>query len=135
MEKLFVYGTLMSPEVFRLITGRSLKGSAATANGFSVRKLSDKVYPVLVSDDGSLAHGTLYTELNAEDLKRLDAYEDDFYLREQIRVIDENGEEHLAWAYLLPQDCGVEASTQEWHFHEFERFHLEEFLRQLRGYF
>lgn len=73
---LFVYGTLMDRRVMMRIVGRPLP-PAAPAVLYGYRKWETTLgYPAVFPDPGQSCKGSVYGTLTADDLKRLDAYED-----------------------------------------------------------
>ena len=126
-DLLFAYGTLQVPRVFEVVTGVTRAGREARLPGFRCRRLVSRSFPGVVADDGHSTAGTLYQGVDAEMLRRLDAFEDDFYARVVVRVLC--GDEALeAWVYVV-QDSHRELLSEEvWDLETFVREDLEGFL-------
>jgi gamma-glutamylcyclotransferase (GGCT)/AIG2-like uncharacterized protein YtfP len=74
--RLFVYGTLLFPEVLTALLGRVPPSAPAVAPGWRVAALAGRVYPGLAPDPASAATGAVLSGLDATELVLLDAYED-----------------------------------------------------------
>lgn len=83
---LFAYGTLMNPEVWARVTGRTFRCAPATLQGYAVRRLHGHDFPGILPVPGQSARGLVYFDLDDDTLARLDAYEDDFYQRTVLTV-------------------------------------------------
>ena len=85
---LFVYGTLMSEELMRSLTGRGFPHRPATLIGYQ-RGISDAGYPFIVPSPGARVEGLLVERIDSESLRRLDLYEDEgrLYLRRTVDVL------------------------------------------------
>lgn len=119
---LFVYGSLMFPEVMRALIGRDPERTPAAVRGWSVVAIPGRVYPGLVSDGDAEVTGHLLTDLTEREWRVLDAFESDFYdllsITTQTRA--------CAWVYAL-RDTGPEFS-HPWNSAEFEQDSLERYL-------
>lgn len=134
MDKLFVYGTLMHDGIFRQVTGAALPSLPAIAPGHMVRSLIGHIYPVMIkAHDGQSACGRIIRHVSPSQLKALDDYEDDFYDREIIRVLDGNQQVHHAWAYILPPQSAlsVGVASAPWSWPDFVENHLDSFLKSI----
>jgi Gamma-glutamyl cyclotransferase, AIG2-like len=86
-EALFVYGSLLFPEVFLALLDRVPTRTPATAPGWRVAALPERVYPGLVPAPGP-ASGLLVSGLTAEEWRTLIAFEGDLY---ELRKLDLSG--------------------------------------------
>src|SRR3989442_15410683 len=77
-DGLFVYGSLLFPEVLLALLGRLPSRTPATAPGWRVAALPGRPYPGLVPGPGS-ASGLLMTGLREEEWDTLIAFEGDLY--------------------------------------------------------
>ena len=131
---LFIYGTLISQEVYQLVTGRDRTGIEAVVHGYSVRRLPGAVYPVMIESPGESAVGLILPNLTQNELNRLDAYEDSFYERLIVTAQITNGQKTDAWAYILPQNHNIKPSQEIWTYDEFAANHLKDFLLRLESF-
>ena len=96
-ERLFVYGTLMLPEVQREIIGREVDLLADAVEGFAAEPVTidGTEYRTLVSNEDSEIEGAVISITKAE-LSRIDNYEPEEYKR--ISVTKVSGK--TAWIYV-----------------------------------
>jgi gamma-glutamylcyclotransferase (GGCT)/AIG2-like uncharacterized protein YtfP len=145
---LFVYGTLMAPEVMRAVVGRLPPSSPATLVGYVRHPVRHQVYPGLIrttncdSDDtttSSKVLGLLYTDLQAEELQLLDDFEDVQYSRTPVDVkttapstTDEPRDTVIVstFAYVWINPISELDTSQDWSLEDFCRSHLHSFLRE-----
>ena len=94
---LFVYGTLLDPQVQQLVFGRHIQGRPDRLPGFEKRERSVAGrYPEVCPDaSGSAFVEGQCLEVDAVDLHRADAYETTLYYREVVRLA--SGKQ--AWVY------------------------------------
>jgi hypothetical protein len=106
-DALFVYGSLLFPEVQRALLDRAPSQIPATAPGWRAAALPEKVYPGLVVARDS-ATGLLLTGLTADDWRTLTAFEGDLYDLRRLTL----AAGRLGWAFVWR---GVTpASPQDW---------------------
>jgi gamma-glutamylcyclotransferase (GGCT)/AIG2-like uncharacterized protein YtfP len=119
---LFVYGTLMAPEVVQTLIGRAPVGRPARLldRSYARHPVKDHVFPGLIQrvkasmddkDSGdSGVCGILYSDLNADEMVRLDAFEGNEYVKEscQVQLLDDEMEKNN------PQGPTVEAILYRW---------------------
>jgi len=125
---LFAYGTLEIPAVMYAVTGRHFPPEAAVLPGYTRRLLRNKHYPGIVPGSDGRVSGVLYRNLSPHIWQRLDRYEDDFYQRQQVRVITSGGEAIDAWTYIIPQDNHDLLSHLPWDRRYFSKHRLRRFL-------
>jgi len=128
----FVYGTLVFPEVMQLVSGCAHEHAPATLAEFARFVLVDRVYPGIVPQAGGATEGRIYFGVDAEGLERLDWYEAEEYDREQVHV-DVAGVGGLdAWTYVIaPGHHGI-VSRELWDEARFMEEHLPSFLEHVR---
>jgi gamma-glutamylcyclotransferase (GGCT)/AIG2-like uncharacterized protein YtfP len=145
---LFVYGTLMAPEVVQTLIGRAPVGRPARLvdRSYARHPVKDHVFPGLirrVNQDGggdgdggdSGVCGILYNDLNADEMTRLDAFEGEEYVKESCRVqlldkLDDNSRlptiEAILYRWANPVDeLDLE---QSWSYETFRSQHLDTYL-------
>lgn len=100
---IFTYGSLMFPEVWAPVVGRSFETVAATAFGFQIFRVRDASFPgITAGDSGCSVSGLVYLDVDARSAERLDRFEDDFYERKSITVDCADGQQRIAEAYVVP---------------------------------
>lgn len=112
-EPLFVYGTLMFPEVLEVLLARTPAMEVATLDGWRAAALADRVYPGLVAAPAPGAvDGRLLLDLDADEYEVLDAFEDVLYERRILPLADGRPAMTYVWlddALVLPHDWDAEA--------------------------
>lgn len=86
--RIFAYGTLRDPEVFRRVTGSAepcLAGLPARLPGFRRARLADTPYDTLVRDSSAEVDGLLI-EVDRATLARLHRYEERLYRFRRVHV-------------------------------------------------
>ena len=99
-EFLFVYGTLLVPEVLEKITGQKYAMTAAELSGYKRYSLRGRVYPGIVKEEGAVVNGMLLA-LNGN-IGQFDLFEGDEYFRESVYVMS-GGRIFEAQTYVLKE--------------------------------
>src|ERR1700730_16745178 len=99
-EALFVYGTLLFPEVIRALIDRVPNRVPASAPGWRLAALPGRVYPGLVLSQGSV-NGLLISDLTRDEWRTLDSFEDDSYELRQLSLTDGRA----GWAYVCTESA------------------------------
>ncbi len=97
-ENLFVYGTLMEPDVLKKVIGRTAKGFPDILQGYkkSVVRIGNGAYPVIFHGSGSHVKG-LIISVTPQELELIDEYETGVYKRKKVNCL-ESGKN--AWVYI-----------------------------------
>ncbi len=124
-SKLFVYGTLVLDDVVSTLIDRIPHCQEATAPGWRVVRLPERVYPGLVPGQGE-ANGKVFTDLTDAEWATLDAFEDPAYTLAPVQVLPplETG----ALAYIWQG----EHVDQPWSTAHFGRDELTDYLDRCR---
>jgi gamma-glutamylcyclotransferase (GGCT)/AIG2-like uncharacterized protein YtfP len=125
---LFVYGTLMFPEVLRALLGRVPESVPAAVAGWRAARLPGHVYPVLVPAGAGTARGLLLTGLTAAEWRVLDEYEGPMYDLRPVALTDGR----RGWAYVGADPAA--ASAEDWDADRFAAEHLSAYLGQCTGW-
>jgi gamma-glutamylcyclotransferase (GGCT)/AIG2-like uncharacterized protein YtfP len=126
-ENLFVYGSLLFPDVLLVLIDRVPDSTPVVASGWRVAALPGAVYPGLMPGDGE-AHGHLLTNLTAEEWRTIDAFEDDLYELRQLSMTDGR----RGWAYTCPQEPGE--LSENWDKERFAIEHLPQYVNRCRAW-
>ena len=132
-EPLFVYGTLLVPEIMQLVTGQRHFYQSACLHDYARYTVRGKHYPGITHQPGQQVQGVLYMNVSPAAWQRLDSYEDHFYVREQVEVQIVADEICRAWAYVVPPAQRQRLSPREWSLNLFSQRHLPGFLHQLQS--
>lgn len=127
----FVYGTLLVPKIWETVTRTTdLTSARAVLSGHEIRCVRDAVYPGIFASASSPSPvpGRVFFDVPDPALRRLDAYEDDFYLRAEVFPEVDGMGTIAAQAYLVPTErAGEILSRQGWSLEWFEKHGLEGF--------
>lgn len=108
----FVYGTLLVPDIMRDVTGRQYAGEAATLRGFHRYRVRGHSFPGIVPEADSRVDGMVFT-IGPAALAAIDRYEDDFYERRTVEV--ETANDRLqAYAYVIPEHRRHLLESRDW---------------------
>jgi gamma-glutamylcyclotransferase (GGCT)/AIG2-like uncharacterized protein YtfP len=130
----FVYGTLLLAEIQRLITGKVFPSRPATLFGYRRGLVRGETYPSVEPDEGSTVEGLLLSGVDANSLRRLDAYEGQSYVRIQVPVRDEtSGQLTTCWLWRLRPEVGAEITREAFDLALFVQRDLPAFLRGYPG--
>ena len=132
----FTYGTLMFPEVWNAVVGRSYASVDGTLHGFAIYTVRDAVFPgIITAHESDAVRGVVYLDVENVSLARLDRFEDDFYRRETLSIDCSDGHERSADAYVVPAENRAILSEQAWSRDEFlTSGGLEHFIRRFQGF-
>lgn len=131
---LFVYGTLLVPDVLRLIVGRDLETEPAVLPDHVRRRLHGAVYPGLVGRHGERTEGLLVRGLSREELGRADRFEGELYQRVPCLVETDRGEVAQAFVYVLRSEHGGLLGPEDWDVEHFVREELAAYLEGCRRF-
>ncbi|MGJ3244267.1 MAG: gamma-glutamylcyclotransferase family protein [Opitutales bacterium] len=134
-EALFVYGTLMAPEVMEAVAGYLPASTLAQVNGYARFRLVDRDYPGLVKEAGASAEGLLYRDVTPEAVERVDAFEDTFYERQSVTVQPLDGGDPVeASAYVVPFLAAAElVDPRPWDYQHFRETVLPVYVDRIRN--
>lgn len=130
--QLFVYGTLMDPDVLRVVLGRPLpeaQREEAEIFGFRRVHVPGRNYPMLQPHHGSgRVAGLLVHRLDAEAVHRLVVYEGSEY--HLVPLLVSNAEGHGVRAGVFLCDRSVPQGHRDWFLEVWVRRYKRTFLRR-----
>jgi gamma-glutamylcyclotransferase (GGCT)/AIG2-like uncharacterized protein YtfP len=130
---LFVYGTLMVPEVMSAVCGYDLPGVPATVEDFSRRRVTGESYPAIMPSPGDTVSGMLYLDVSSSQLDALDAFEGSMYRRCGVQVRTGSGDVEAA-AYVIADGCQALLTDDAWSLEAFVDQHLSAFMSDYQGF-
>jgi gamma-glutamylcyclotransferase (GGCT)/AIG2-like uncharacterized protein YtfP len=130
---LFVYGTLMVPEVMYAVCGYDLPGVPASVEGYRRRRVVGESYPAIAPSPGNSVSGTLYRNVSTTQLAVLDDFEGAMYRRRDLLVQTGDGDVKAA-AYVVAEGCLALLSSEEWSLETFTDRHLSDFMADYQGF-
>ncbi len=132
---LFVYGTLLFPEILEALLGFVPAGSPAELAGYHRYCIYDgphpRPYPAIYPAAGHTVEGLLLRGLSGAQMAVLDAYEDEDYVRKPCTVI-ESGQAQVAVVYVWRADRRGQLRSS-WDKAAFEARYLQHYVVRLRG--
>ncbi|PSQ90667.1 MAG: gamma-glutamylcyclotransferase [Proteobacteria bacterium SW_6_67_9] len=129
----FVYGTLLYPEVAAAVIGTSPAASRARLDGFGRYQVRHAPFPGIAPADSSV-RGLVFEAIDAHALARIDDFEDDMYRRTMVRVVREHdGEAIDAEAYVVRPRWRPALRHRDWDRAAFERDWLPAYSHTGRG--
>lgn len=125
LSEVFVYGSLIYPQVWRRLVRGEHRGEPAVLQGWRRCALRDASYPGAVVDPAARIEGWLWHGVDAEDLLRLDAFEGAEYRRQAVDVIVDGSRVVRAEIYAFRD--AQRLAPHDWDRAAFERGHLDTF--------
>jgi gamma-glutamylcyclotransferase (GGCT)/AIG2-like uncharacterized protein YtfP len=131
--QLFVYGTLMVPEVIRGVCDYQQPGESAVLDGYRRRVVAGEVYPAIVPDPDEQVSGRLYRGLSSRQTQLLDAFEGEMYQRRTVSLRIAAGIV-AAEAYVLRDAYIRYLSAELWSLEAFLTDGLGRFASEYQGF-
>ena len=127
-HNVFVYGTLMIPEILLSVTDRIFPGEDAVLQDFGRFCVAGESYPGIKEEAGAFTAGILYGNVDPESLSSMDSFEGDQYERRLVTVLDKKGREHRAFTYVIAPSYVPALSDHPWSLDQFKAKHLVSFM-------
>ncbi|MBE0494978.1 MAG: gamma-glutamylcyclotransferase [Campylobacterales bacterium] len=135
MVNVFTYGSLMFPQVWSRVVQGEYESIRGTLHGFRRRCLKKETYPVAFEGAPSeRVLGEVYLNVNEDDIKRLDAFEGEYYLRKTEDIVLDNGKIVRASVYVLKSDFYQLVDDNPWDVEHFKLVGIQRFLEQYQGF-
>ena len=127
---LFCYGTLCIPDIMRAVSGYNRGGHPARLHGYQRVALHGRHYPGVVPYPDAVTEGVLHQALNGHQLRRIDHYEGNLYLRIRVQVNIALAEQVQTWTYVLHPRYYHLTKKQPWSLTEFMMHHQAAYQHQ-----
>ncbi|TJY56660.1 gamma-glutamylcyclotransferase [Sinimarinibacterium sp. CAU 1509] len=140
---LLIYGSLLHPDIRHALLGRPVPASPAWLYGYRRIALRSEAFPAVVPAMPAALPRTAVQlkeipgaliRISPRELRVLDAYENDLYVRRRVHVRDETDNARWAWCYLLKPQCRRAASNRAWSLSRFERRHAARSIIEARRF-
>lgn len=116
----FVYGSLMDKEIMNYVSGCLPDGEKAVLLDYGRYRIINEQYPGIRHENGQSVEGYLYYNVSSEAVGRLDLFEGDMYLRQEVEVQLENeGVPLKAMVYVVKPGYVKLLTDTAWSFDEF----------------
>lgn len=130
-SSLFVYGTLIAPEVMRTLLGRLPDHEPARLIGFKRHPVRSRVYPGMIPNIHQATEpiqGILYRALTSSDMKRLDWFEGEEYTRQTVSANIEGNQVVSTVTYVWTNPLDELDVTKDWSYETFRIQSLDWYL-------
>lgn len=128
---LFVYGTLLAPELRHALLGRTASGTTAELDGYACFGVRHAPYPAIRPAPGARTCGELVGGLSDAELAVLDDYESSMYRRVVVTVRDEDGDSTEAFTYVIDEAAAHRLTDEPWDYATFRLRQLDRYLKAL----
>ncbi len=128
MLPLFVYGTLMWPDVLKTVIGRLPHMEDAVIEGYRRLKIKGVIYPALIRAPSYSVNGKLIRGLKYEELILIDSFEGNEYERKKVIVKTPDGKEE-AYVYVFKDVYRDLLVDEDWESSEISDEVIRNFLK------
>ncbi|MFQ6638638.1 hypothetical protein Gotur_015513 [Gossypium turneri] len=133
-HNVFVYGSLLSDDVVRVLLNRVPPSSAALLNHFHRFSIKGRVYPAILPVQNRHVSGRVLMGISDPELHILDEFEDDEYQRTRVEVsLLESSDKLQAHAYVW-RNTSDPNLYGDWDFEEWKQVHKESFIKMTMGF-
>ena len=129
-KSLFVYGTLMHPEIRNALLGKRLGFRPAKLYGYAAYTFykdgSESEYPILKPEEDAVLNGYVLEQVSMKDFEILRFYEGEEYLLKEVnvRVDDINVRAHI----FMTSNQHIFRHGNKWNPENFVENHLQYYL-------
>ena len=118
MHNVFVYGTLMSKELIKKLTGKSFKTRPAILADYKRYSIKDADYPAISQKKGFTTKGLLLENVDEQSISLLSEYEGDEYKKQEVFVLSDQ-KKVKALVYIWDANPDL-LEDKEWDFELFQ---------------
>ncbi len=129
MQQVFIYGSLLFPEITKKLTGKSFKTSPAILKGYKMYCVKGCDYPAIIRENGTFTNGKIMRNVNETDILKMSFFEGDEYEIKKLRVLI-NGKSEIALAFVWAKEI-ENLENKKWDFQEFEKNSLEYYINEV----
>lgn len=128
MNDLFVYGSLMNPEVYELFIHPKNRPIPAILKGYQRFFVLGYSFPGIKADFGTEVEGLLFTDLTNEQIKVLDNFEAEWYSRKKVEVVIQGSKKKSCEVYLFQEQYFDLLSDKVWDNQTFREKYMQAFI-------
>lgn len=128
---LFVYGTLLAPELRHALLGRPIESTPAELDGYACYGVRQAPYPAITPVAGACTRGELIGNLSVSEFDILDDYESAMYQRQVVTVRDAASNDTAAFTYVIDESAAHRLSDELWDYATFRLHQLDRYLKAL----
>ena len=129
MQHIFVYGTLIFPEIREGLTGKSFKAENAILKGFKRCIIHGCDYPAIIPSPHSMVEGQLVFDIDKRSIKILSFFEGTDYELIEVEVFFRN-EKERASLFIWKNDLEY-LGDQDWDEKIFEQNSLSHYTNKI----
>ena len=129
MIHLFVYGSLLFPDLVTALTGKLHKYLPVTLSGFKRLRLKGYDYPAIIEEPGSKVEGFLIENVDEKAMQILTFFEGDEYEKQQV-LVDGAKRKINAFTFVWAGNNSLLEST-DWDKNEFKDKSLKCYLEEI----
>ena len=132
----FTYGSLMFPEVWRIVVGREFETVEGAVAGYSIFRVDEAEYPGITAAGGDgVVRGLVYLDVDDASVARLDRFEGSLYDRVNLPIVCVDGVLRTAEAYVISESNRHALTAEMWTAEEFvSSGGLAEFMLKYQGF-
>jgi len=112
------------------VTGKRFASDAAVLPGYQSFLIRGHSYPGMLYTGESWTSGKVYYDIDDTVLALVDAFEGEYYRREIVRPVLEDGTELEAFSYILADSLHYLLSDKPWSEEDFRKKYLRRYLRR-----
>lgn len=126
---LFTYGTLIVPALFVKVSGEARPQVPARLVGYRCGRVRRQPFPGIVPQEAATTEGVVYQDVSQAQLRRIDAFEDDYYERTPVEVETiADGQVIEAQTYIVAPRYRHLVTAEAWDVLALIERHLERYL-------
>ena len=129
MQHLFVYGSLLFPELVTALTGKSFGYMPAILNGFKRYRIKGCDYPAIVEESGAKVEGYLIENVDEKSLQILTFFEGEEYKKRQVVV--SGSKERINTIIFVWVGKKELLEERDWDKFEFKQKSLKDYLEKV----
>ena len=129
MQHIFVYGSLLFPEITKKLTEKSFKTLPATLQGYKMYCVKGCDYPAIFQQKDAVTNGLLLKNVDDLSLDIISFYEGDEYEKRQVSV-NSDGKSATALTFVWVNKNDL-LDDEDWDLQHFEKTSLEYYLNEV----
>lgn len=131
MQHVFVYGTLLFPEIIEGLTGKSFAAKVARLEGYERRSLRGADFPALIKNAASSVTGKILLNVDDRSFDILRFFEGDDYQWIEVEVEVETANEKLCVCVFIWIGRAERLEEKDWDRDFFKRNILQGYLKYI----
>ncbi|CAL5358729.1 AIG2-like protein D isoform X1 [Camellia sinensis] len=134
LHQVFVYGSLLSDEVVRVLLKRVPQSCPAILDGFHIFSIKECVYPAIIPVENKKVTGKVLLGITLPELDILDTFEDVEYNRCTVEVSLMDGSQKLQAHTYVWANSSDPNLYGDWSFEEWRQAHIKDYIKMTMGF-